>query len=126
MTAESIVADESDRSGEAEGSRRPTRRGVLLGASLAGLGGLGGALAGCSTAAVPYGANEAGVVDQNGPAPSTQAAMPTSGGGMSSPGGGMSSPGGGMSSPGGMQSSPGSARPGRARTAKGKPKKGAK
>ena len=41
----------------------PTRRGVLLGAGLAGLGGLGGALAGCSTAAVPYDANEAGVAD---------------------------------------------------------------
>ncbi len=48
----------------------PTRRGVLLGVSLAGLG---GALAGCSTAAVPYGANEAGAV------PGGQGAMPTSG-----------------------------------------------
>jgi Rieske Fe-S protein len=34
-----------------------TRRGVLLGAGLAGIG---GALAGCSTAAVPYDANEQG------------------------------------------------------------------
>jgi Rieske Fe-S protein len=34
-----------------------TRRGVLLGAGLAGVG---GALAGCSTAAVPYDANEQG------------------------------------------------------------------
>jgi Rieske Fe-S protein len=44
---------------------------VLLGA---GLVGFGGALAGCSTAAVPYDANEAGVVEQPagpaGPAPS--------------------------------------------------------
>jgi len=39
---------------------RLTRRGVLLGVGLAGLG---GALAGCSTAAVPYGANEAGVAE---------------------------------------------------------------
>jgi Rieske Fe-S protein len=47
-----------------------TRRGVLLGAGLAGLGGV---LAGCSTAAVPYGANEAGVVEQDSPAASAQA-----------------------------------------------------
>jgi Rieske Fe-S protein len=40
-----------------------TRRGVLLGVGLAGLG---GALAGCSTAAVPYNANEAGQADQAG------------------------------------------------------------
>jgi Rieske Fe-S protein len=64
------------------GTSRPTRRGVLLGASLAGLG---GALAGCSTAAVPYGANEAGVVEQDTPAASgssSSGAMPGSGGGM--------------------------------------------
>jgi len=55
---------------------------VLLGASLAGLG---GALAGCSTAAVPYGANEAGVVEHDTPAApgrSSSGAMPGSGGGM--------------------------------------------
>jgi len=50
---------------------------VLLGASLAGLGGLGGALAGCSTAAVPYGADEAGVIPQDGPAPSAMAMAPS-------------------------------------------------
>jgi Rieske Fe-S protein len=43
---------------------------VLLGASLAGLG---GALAGCSTVAVPYDANEAGVVEQGTPAGSAMA-----------------------------------------------------
>jgi nitrite reductase/ring-hydroxylating ferredoxin subunit len=49
--------------------RRPTRRGLLLGAGLAGLG---GALAGCSTAAVPYDADEAGVLPpQDGPVPSS-------------------------------------------------------
>ena len=53
---------------------RPTRRGVLLGA--VGLAGLGGALAGCSTAAVPYDANEAGVPPQGGPAPSALAVGP--------------------------------------------------
>ena len=55
---------------------------MLLGASLAGLG---GALAGCSTAAVPYGANEAGVVEQDTPAASagsSSGAMPGSGGSM--------------------------------------------
>ena len=42
---------------------------MLLGAGLAGLG---GALAGCSTAAVPYGADEAGVLPpQPGPVPSS-------------------------------------------------------
>jgi Rieske Fe-S protein len=48
--------------------RRPTRRGLLLGAGLAGLG---GALAGCSTAAVPYGADEAGALPPAGPVPSS-------------------------------------------------------
>jgi Rieske Fe-S protein len=57
------------------GGQRPTRRGILLGAGLAGLG---GALAGCSTAAVPYGANEAGVAPGGGPA-SSAAAMPATG-----------------------------------------------
>jgi Rieske Fe-S protein len=47
-----------------------TRRGVLLGAGLAGLG---GALAGCSTAAVPFGANEAGVAGQDSTAASAMA-----------------------------------------------------
>jgi Rieske Fe-S protein len=58
----------------------------MLGA--VGLAGLGGVLAGCSTAAVPYGANEDGVVPQDAPAapaasamampsPGTPAAMPT-------------------------------------------------
>jgi Rieske Fe-S protein len=41
---------------------------MMLGA--VGLAGLGGVLAGCSTAAVPYDANEAGVVEQDGPKPS--------------------------------------------------------
>jgi Rieske Fe-S protein len=64
----------------------PTRRGVLLGVSLAGLG---GALAGCSTAAVPYGANEAGAVPGGqGPGTQGQGAMAASGT-ISGPGGGM-------------------------------------
>jgi len=74
----------SNRIGDA-GKSRPTRRGVLLGASLAGLG---GALAGCSTAAVPYGANEAGVVEQDTPATSgtsSSGAMSGSGGMPASP-----------------------------------------
>ena len=45
-----------------------TRRGVLLGVGLAGVGGV---LAGCSTAPVPYDANEAGV------APGATAATPS-------------------------------------------------
>jgi len=59
---------------------------VLLGVSLAGLG---GALAGCSTAAVPYGANEAGAVPGQAPgAMPASPAMATSGS-MSSPDGAM-------------------------------------
>jgi Rieske Fe-S protein len=68
------MTPESKRDSESSGERdpRPTRRGVLLGVGLAGLG---GALAGCSTTAVPYDANEAGV-PPNGPAPG---GMPSSG-----------------------------------------------
>ena len=57
-----------------QGTSQPTRRGVLLGA--VGLAGLGGTLAGCSTAAVPYGADEAGVPPQ-GDAPSAMAIGPS-------------------------------------------------
>jgi len=87
----------------AAGKSRPTRRGVLLGASLAGLG---GALAGCSTAAVPYGANEAGVVEGKSPDP----------GAMTSPGT--------MTGPGAMSGSQASSSPSPSR-ATGKPDKGA-
>ena len=99
MTPESKRASESTSGGEpdlgddAQQYPRPTRRGVLLGVSLAGLG---GALAGCSTAAVPYDANEAGVE----PGDQAQGAMPSSGA-MSSSGAS-----GAMSGQGGMQSSP--------------------
>jgi Rieske Fe-S protein len=41
---------------ESQQNRRASRRGVLLGVGMAGIG-----LAGCSTAAVPYDSNEAGV-----------------------------------------------------------------
>jgi Rieske Fe-S protein len=64
--------DSEPRSGDAGRGSRPTRRGVLLGVGLAGLGGV---LAGCSTSAVPYDANEAGV-PPNGQAP---ARMPGAG-----------------------------------------------
>jgi Rieske Fe-S protein len=52
---------------QSQQARRATRRGVLLGVGLAGIG-----LAGCSTAAVPYDANEAGVA----PGEETTAASP--------------------------------------------------
>ena len=58
-----------------QGEARPTRRGVLLGA--VGLASLGGALAGCSTAAVPYDANEAGVPPAGAAAPPVMATGPT-------------------------------------------------
>jgi Rieske Fe-S protein len=51
-----------------------TRRGVLLGVGLAGLG---GTLAGCSTAIVPYNANEAGQVGQANQATASATAMAT-------------------------------------------------
>jgi len=69
MTPES-TRDSQSASGGAGQDPRLTRRGVLLGVCLAGLGGV---LAGCSTAAVPYDANEAGV-PPNGMAPG---AMPS-------------------------------------------------
>lgn len=55
---------------EPQDEPRSSRRGVLLGVGLAGLA---GTLAGCSTSAVPYDANEAGVApgnDQSSPAAS--------------------------------------------------------
>ena len=55
---------------------------MLLGA--VGLAGLGGTLAGCSTAAVPYDANEAGV-PPGGPAPPDMAIGPSSGPASASP-----------------------------------------
>jgi Rieske Fe-S protein len=58
-----------------QGESRPTRRGVLLGA--VGLAGLGGTLVGCSTAAVPYDADEAGVPPPGGAAPSAMATDPS-------------------------------------------------
>jgi Rieske Fe-S protein len=114
MTPQSGRDGESTRDGESRSSNagrdpRPTRRGVLLGVGLAGLGGV---LAGCSTAAVPYDANEAGV-PPNGPAPGV---MPSSGV-MTSP----AAPGtGAMSSSPSPRSGEGS-RPAR-KKAKPKPK----
>lgn len=66
---------------ESQQDHGATRRGVLLGVGLAGVG---GALAGCSTAAVPYDADEAGIAP--GMEPSTPAAAPAAaaGGGSSS------------------------------------------
>lgn len=63
---------EAARSRKDEVQPRPTRRGLML-LGAVGLAGLGGALAGCSTAAVPYDADEAGVAPQDGSAPSAMA-----------------------------------------------------
>jgi Rieske Fe-S protein len=63
------------RRDESQPDPYPNRRAVLLGA--VGVAGLGGTLAGCSTAAVPYGANEAGVPRQVGAAPSAAAMGPS-------------------------------------------------
>jgi Rieske Fe-S protein len=59
---------------EPQEDQRATRRGVLLGAGIAGIGGVA-VLAGCSTSAVPYDANEAGVAPGED-APSSSAAAP--------------------------------------------------
>jgi len=80
MTPEGTRGSGSSSSGETGRDPRPTRRGVLLGVSLAGLGGV---LAGCSTAAVPYDANEAGV-PPNGPVPSPVPSSGPSSGAMTS------------------------------------------
>lgn len=66
-----------------------TRRCVLLGAGLIGAVGTGVVIAGCSTAAVPYDANEFGQVDEPSPASSGSAAAGTAGtaGGGSAMGG---------------------------------------
>jgi Rieske Fe-S protein len=61
--------------GESQQDQRATRRGVLLGV---GLVGAAGALAGCSTAAVPYDANE------EGQAPGGKAAAPAASSPMAS------------------------------------------
>ena len=94
MTPESTRPGGTE-SGDARQHPRPTRRGVLLGMSLAGLG---GTLAACSTAAVPYDADEAGA-PPGGQAPG---AMATSGAlaspVQSSPGPASGRPGGGMPS----------------------------
>jgi len=92
--------DGGSRSGGAGRDSRPTRRGVLLGVGLAGLGGV---LAGCSTAAVPYDANEAGI-PPNGPAPDAMASS-----GAPGPGAMSSSPaprGGQASRPARMKAKP--------------------
>jgi Rieske Fe-S protein len=61
---------------ESQQDQRATRRGVLLGVGLAGMGGV---LAGCSTAAVPYGANEAGQQAATSPASSGMAGQAAGG-----------------------------------------------
>jgi len=101
--------DSESRSGGAGRDSRPTRRGLLLGVGLAGLGGV---LAGCSTAVVPYDANEAGV-PPNGQA---AAGLPSSGAMTSQ----SAAPG-----PGGMSSGPapgGGSQGGRPARKKAKPK----
>ena len=77
---------------EPQDEPRTSRRGVLLGVGLAGLG---GALAGCSTAAVPYGANEGGQVPGEDSPSAGMMATSSPDGGMST--GGMSSSGSGTS-----------------------------
>ncbi len=74
---------EIDTATSRQGESQPTRRVVLLGA--VSLAGLGGTLAGCSTAAVPYDADEAGVPPQGDAAPSAMAVDPSAPASSASP-----------------------------------------
>jgi Rieske Fe-S protein len=66
--------------GESQQVQRASRRGVLLGV---GLVGVGGALAGCSTKAIPYDSNEAGVAPgQETPTPAASSQMTGQAAGM--------------------------------------------
>ncbi len=66
--------------GESQQDQCATRRGVLLGVGLVGVGGV---LAGCSTAPVPYDANEAGVAPgEEAPTPAASSAMAGQAAGM--------------------------------------------
>jgi Rieske Fe-S protein len=118
MTPESTRDSESCSSGGARQGPRLTRRGVLLGMGLAGLG---GALAGCSTAAVPYDANEAGV-PPNGPAQGALSSSGPSPGPSSGPSPGAMTSQAGTPSPGRVSSSPAPARDGQPASKKAKPK----
>jgi Rieske Fe-S protein len=67
---------------ESQQDQRATRRGVLLGV---GIVGIGGALAGCSTAAVPYDANEQGQAPgEEAPASAAAGSSDQAGAGMGS------------------------------------------
>lgn len=68
---------------ESQQDRCATRRGVLLGVGMAGIG-----LAGCSTAAVPYDSNEAGVAPGAQPAATSSSGMAD---GAAAPSGGTAS-----------------------------------
>jgi len=71
---------------EPQQDQRATRRGVLLGVGIVGIGGV---IAGCSTSAVPYDANEAGVAPgEEAPSSAAPAASaPAAGMGSASPAG---------------------------------------
>ena len=74
---------------EPQQDQRATRRGVLLGAGIAGIGGVA-VLAGCSTSAVPYDANEAGAAPgedapSSAPAPAPAATGQAAGMGSGAP-----------------------------------------
>jgi Rieske Fe-S protein len=71
---------------EPQQDQRATRRGVLLGVGIVGIGGV---IAGCSTSAVPYDANEAGVAPgEEAPSSAAPAASaPAAGMGSATPAG---------------------------------------
>jgi Rieske Fe-S protein len=85
---------------EPQDEPRTTRRGVLLGVGLVGLGGV---LAGCSTEAVPYDANEAGQLPGDEASPSASMMGTTAANGsMGSTGMGSSGTGNSSGSSGAM------------------------
>ena len=92
---------------ESQQDRCATRRCVLLGAGVLGATGL---LSACSTAAVPYDANQAGQAPAPAGQPTTATMAPAAAGGAPMSSAPMSSPASGAKSSGGM-SSPSSGAP---------------
>jgi len=92
---------------ESQQDRCATRRCVLLGAGVLGATGL---LSACSTAAVPYDANQAGQAPAPAEQPTTATMAPAAAGGAPMSSAPMSSPASGAKSSGGM-SSPSSGAP---------------
>jgi Rieske Fe-S protein len=87
-----------------------------------GLAGVGGTLAGCSTAAVPYDANEAGIAQQDGGTAASGASSPASGRPAASMPGASTSPQGQPAATRPAQTQPAQTQPAQSQPAQSKPK----